>query len=47
MGSSSEAIDNLRRAVNSGRKFAGSDEAKAVLDKIGKPPESAAIAPKT
>jgi tetratricopeptide (TPR) repeat protein len=46
-GSSSEAVDNLTRAVNSGTKFAGLDEAKATLEKIGKPHASAAIAPKT
>jgi tetratricopeptide (TPR) repeat protein len=47
MGSNSEARDNLTRAVNSGAKFAGLDEAKAMLDKIARPPESAAIAPKS
>jgi tetratricopeptide (TPR) repeat protein len=46
-GSSSAARDNLTRAVNSGAKFTGLDEAKAMLDKIAKPPESASIAPKS
>jgi hypothetical protein len=47
LGSSSEARDNLMRAVNSGAKFAGLDEAKATLDKIAKLPESGVAAPKT
>jgi cellulose synthase operon protein C len=47
LGSSSEARDNLLRAVNSGAKFAGLDEAKATLDKIAKLPESASASPKT
>jgi tetratricopeptide (TPR) repeat protein len=47
LGSNSEARDNLTRAVNSGTKFAGLDEAKAMLDKMAKPPESASIAPKS
>lgn len=47
LGSNAEARDNLTRAVNSGAKFAGLDEAKAMLDRIAKPPESAAIAPKS
>jgi tetratricopeptide (TPR) repeat protein len=35
-GSSEEALDNLTRAVNSGAKFTGLDEAKATLDKMAK-----------
>ncbi|MGO9993463.1 MAG: tetratricopeptide repeat protein [Steroidobacteraceae bacterium] len=44
-GSQAEARGNLTRAVNSGAKFAGLDEAKATLDKLAKLPGSAA--PKT
>jgi thioredoxin-like negative regulator of GroEL len=47
LGSSSEARDNLTRAVNSGAKFAGLDEAKAMLDKIAKIPVSASVSPKS
>jgi tetratricopeptide (TPR) repeat protein len=47
LGSNTEARDNLTRAVNSGAKFAGLDEAKAMLDRIAKPPASAAITPKS
>jgi tetratricopeptide (TPR) repeat protein len=47
LGSSSAARDNLTRAVNSGAKFAGLDEAKAMLDKIAKLPDSGSAAPKT
>jgi tetratricopeptide (TPR) repeat protein len=47
LGSSSEARDNLLRAVNSGAKFTGLDEAKATLDKIATLPESASASPKT
>ncbi len=46
-GPSSEARDNLLRAVNSGTKFAGLDEAKATLDKLAKSPSIAASTPKT
>jgi len=47
LGSSSEARDNLTRAVNSGAKFAGLDEAKAMLDKIAKIPVSASVDPRS
>jgi tetratricopeptide (TPR) repeat protein len=47
LGSSSEARDNLSRAVKSGARFAGLDEAKATLDKMAKLPETALAAPKT
>jgi len=35
-GSTAEALGNLTRAVNSGTKFSGLDEAKATLDKLAK-----------
>jgi Tfp pilus assembly protein PilF len=35
-GSSTQARENLERAVNSGMKFAGIDEARATLDKLSK-----------
>jgi tetratricopeptide (TPR) repeat protein len=35
-GSTTQALDNLTRAVNSGARFSGLDEAKATLDKLGK-----------
>jgi tetratricopeptide (TPR) repeat protein len=35
-GSSTQARENLERAVNSGMKFAGIDEARATLDKLAK-----------
>ena len=41
-GSHAEAVDNLQRAVNSGAKFSGLDEAKATLDKLAKPGSDAA-----
>jgi tetratricopeptide (TPR) repeat protein len=44
-GSRTEARGNLTRAVNSGAKFAGLDEAKATLDKLAK--LSADATPKT
>jgi len=47
LGSNSEARDNLTRAVNSGTKFAGLDDAKAMLDKIAKLPDSGPAAPKS
>jgi tetratricopeptide (TPR) repeat protein len=37
-GSTAQAVDNLTRAVNSGLKFAGLDEARATLSKLAKPP---------
>jgi tetratricopeptide (TPR) repeat protein len=43
-GSSMQARDNLSRAVNSGAKFSGLDEAKATLDKL--PASGASDAPK-
>jgi hypothetical protein len=33
-GSTTQALDNLTRAVNSGAKFSGLDEAKATLNKL-------------
>ena len=44
-GSTAQALDNLTRAVNSGAKFSGLDEAKATLDKLAKLPADAT--PKT
>ncbi len=35
-GSPAQALGNLTRAVNSGAKFSGLDEAKATIDKLGK-----------
>jgi tetratricopeptide (TPR) repeat protein len=46
-GDHSDARDNLLRAVNSGARFAGLDEAKAMLDKLSKSPPSAALTPTT
>jgi len=46
-GSNSEARDNLLRAVNSGVKFSGLDEAKATLDNLAKLPATAAADPKS
>ncbi len=46
-GSSAEARDNLTRAVNSGAKFSGLDEAKVELDKLAKLSSAGAGAPKT
>lgn len=37
-GSSAQALGNLTRAVNSGTKFSGLDEAKATLDRLAKLP---------
>ena len=45
-GDSSDARDNLLRAVNSGAQFSGLDEAKATLEKLAKLP-LAASSPKT
>jgi tetratricopeptide (TPR) repeat protein len=39
-GSNALARDNLTRAVNSGQKFSGLDEAKATLEKLAKLPPS-------
>jgi tetratricopeptide (TPR) repeat protein len=47
LGSSAEARDNLTRAVNSGAKFLGLDEAKSTLEKMAKLPLQAGAAPKT
>ncbi|HLZ99650.1 MAG TPA: tetratricopeptide repeat protein [Steroidobacteraceae bacterium] len=44
-GSTAQALDNLTRAVKSGAKFSGLDEAKATLDKLAKLPSD--TAPKT
>lgn len=40
-GSTTQAVDNLTRAVNSGEKFSGLDEAKATLNKLAKLPPDA------
>jgi thioredoxin-like negative regulator of GroEL len=47
VGSNAEARDNLTRAVNSGAKFLGLDEAKSTLDQLAKLPIQASVAPKT
>jgi len=47
LGSSGEARENLQRAVQSGAKFPGLDEAKATLQKIAEVPGPAANTPKT
>ncbi|HEY2145637.1 MAG TPA: tetratricopeptide repeat protein [Steroidobacteraceae bacterium] len=44
-GSTAQAVGNLSRAVKSGAKFSGLDEAKATLDRLAKLPSEAA--PKT
>ena len=44
-GSKAQALDNLTKAVNSGAKFSGLDEAKATLDKLAAVP--VASTPKT
>jgi tetratricopeptide (TPR) repeat protein len=41
-GDSAQAVSNLKRAVNSGSKFSGLDEAKLTLDKLAKLPPVAA-----
>lgn len=41
-GNTAQARGNLRRAVNSGAKFSGLEEAKATLDKLAKLPSSVA-----
>lgn len=46
-GDNSDARDNLTRAVKSGTRFSGLDEAKATLDKLAKLPSIAASMPKT
>jgi tetratricopeptide (TPR) repeat protein len=44
-GNTAQALGNLTKAVNSGEKFSGFDEAKATLDKLAKLPAPAT--PKT
>ena len=46
-GDNSDARDNLMRAVKSGTRFSGLDEARATLDKLAKLPPIAASTPKT
>ncbi|HEY2679099.1 MAG TPA: tetratricopeptide repeat protein [Steroidobacteraceae bacterium] len=46
-GASAEAVDNLTRAVNSGTKFSGLDEAKATLEKLAKLPAQASATPRS
>ena len=46
-GDNPDARDNLLRAVNSGTRFTGLDEAKATLDKLSKSPSVALATPKT
>jgi tetratricopeptide (TPR) repeat protein len=46
-GDDSGARDNLLRAVNSGARFTGLDEAKATLEKLAKSPLAAGRLPKT
>jgi tetratricopeptide (TPR) repeat protein len=46
-GDDAGARENLTRAVNSGARFSGLDEARATLEKLGKSPLVAAPAPKT
>ena len=46
-GSLTEARDNLKIAVDSGAKFAGSDEAKATLERLVNGPATASTNPKT
>jgi tetratricopeptide (TPR) repeat protein len=46
-GSATEARENLSRAVNSGTKFSGLDEAKATLDGLAKLPPAQTANPKT
>ena len=41
-GSQARALDNLNRAINSGTKFSGLDEAKATVDKLAKLPAESA-----
>jgi tetratricopeptide (TPR) repeat protein len=41
-GNTQKARGNLTRAVNSGQKFSGLDEARATLDKLAKPPSGGA-----
>jgi tetratricopeptide (TPR) repeat protein len=47
LGSRDEARDNLTRAVNSGAKFSGLDEAKSTLEKLAILPIQASAAPRT
>jgi hypothetical protein len=46
-GSRAEARDNLERAVNSGARFSGLDEAKSTLEGLAKLPIQAGGAPQT
>jgi tetratricopeptide (TPR) repeat protein len=46
-GDPADARDNLTRAVNSGTRFSGLDEAKATLERIAKLPNMGAPAPKS
>jgi thioredoxin-like negative regulator of GroEL len=46
-GDNTDARDNLMRAVNSGSRFSGLEEAKATLDRLAKAPGAAAATPKT
>ena len=46
-GDNSEARDNLMRAVQSGTRFSGLEEARATLDRLAKLPSIAASTPKT
>jgi len=41
-GNDVEARDNLTRAVDSGAKFSGLEEARAALQKLGRAPTDAA-----
>jgi tetratricopeptide (TPR) repeat protein len=41
-GSTAQALGNLTRAVSSGKKFSGLDEAKATIEKLAKVPPSTA-----
>lgn len=41
VGSTAQAVDNLTRAVNSGAKFTGLDDARAALNKLNKSPVTA------
>lgn len=47
LGSPAQARENLSRAVQSGAKFSGLEEAKATLEKIAKLPQTASAGPKS